>query len=399
MENRLLKDWLESYLIYTKRSEPPILYKTWVAVSVIAAALRRKCKLQLGTLTFFPNMYIVLVGPSGKCRKGTAMGPGEEMLTDLGIKVASTSITREALVRQLKTSSDTNITENGTLTMHSSLTIFSKELTVFLGYNNQQLMADLTDWYDCAGRWEYRTKNMGTDEINGVWVNLIGATTPDLLQTTLPRDAIGGGLTSRIIFVYENKKDHTEPFPVQTKEEIELAVKLRADLDKISLLQGEFTVTDSFIDRWIDWYTKTDSSAPPFEDHRFSGYFERRPTHMYKLCMIMNASRTGSMRIDVQDFERALSLLTRTERMMPYTFSGLGKSNSSDTLNRAMTVIGAKKKMTVAELQAMFYNDADARTLEGIIMTLERMHYIRTGHEGKEPIIEYNEGQTIVELQ
>ena len=365
----------------------------------MAATLRRKCKLQLGTLVFYPNMYIVLVGPSGKCRKGTAMGDGEGFLKDLGIKIASTSITREALIHQLKVSSDTSITADGKMSMHSSLTIFSKELTVFLGYNNQQLMADLTDWYDCAPWWEYRTKNMGTDDISGVWVNLIGATTPDLLQTTLPRDAIGGGLTSRIIFVYENKKSHTEPFPVQTKEEMELSNLLRIDLEKISMLQGEFTVTDSFIDVWIDWYTKVDNSPPPFDDHRFAGYFERRPTHMYKLCMIFSASRSDSMRIDTIDFDRALDLLMRTEKMMPYTFSGLGKSSNSDSLNRMMAIIGNKKRVSIAELQAQFYNDADSRTLESMIATLNTMHYIRTVHEGGETYVVYNDGQTVRDLQ
>lgn len=354
--------------------------------------------MQLGTLVFFPNMYIVLVGPSGKCRKGTAMGDGESFLKDLGIKIASTSITREALIHQLKTSSDTSITADGKMSMHSSLTVFSKELTVFLGYNNQQLMADLTDFYDCANQWEYRTKNMGTDDISGVWVNLIGATTPDLLQTTLPRDAIGGGLTSRIIFVYENKKDHTEPFPVQTRAELDLCEQLRKDLEKISMLQGDFTVSDSFIDTWIDWYVRADNSAPPFEDHRFSGYFERRPTHMYKLCMIFSASRSDSMKIDLIDFERALDLLTRTEKLMPYTFSGLGKSSNSDSLNRMMAILGNKKRVSVAELQAMFYNDADSRTLEGMIATLNSMHYVRVVHEGTETYLIYNEGQTVRDL-
>jgi hypothetical protein len=395
---RVLKDWLNSYLEYTKKSEPPLLYKSWVAVSVIAGCLRRKCKLQLGTLRFYPNLYIVLVGPSGKCRKGTAMGDGESFLKDLGIKIASTSITREALIHQLKTSSDTSITADGKMSMHSSLTVFSKELTVFLGYNNQQLMADLTDFYDCADQWEYRTKNMGTDDISGVWVNLIGATTPDLLQTTLPRDAIGGGLTSRIIFVYENKKDHTEPFPVQTRAELELCTQLTTDLEKISMLQGEFAVTDSFIDVWIDWYTRVDSSPPPFEDHRFSGYFERRPTHMYKLCMIFSASRSDSMKIDVIDFERALDLLVRTEKMMPFTFSGLGKSTNSESLNRMLTIVAAKKRIKISELQGMFYNDADAKTLEGMIATMNLMDYAKTTIEGHEQFIVYNEGQTVRDL-
>lgn len=372
-----------------------MLYKAWVGVSVIAAALRRKCKLQLGTLTFYPNMYIVLVGPSGKCRKGTAMGPGEDLLTDLGIKVASTSITREALIHQLKTSSDTSITPDGQMAMHSSLTIFSKELTVFLGYNNQQLMADLTDWYDCASKWEYRTKNMGTDDISGVWVNLIGATTPDLLQTTLPRDAIGGGLTSRIIFVYADKKDHTEPFPIMTPQEMEMGRLLRIDLENISMLQGEFTVTEGFIEKWVEWYTEVDNSPPPFEDHRFSGYFERRPTHMYKLCMILNASRTDDMCIDVIDFDRALNLLLNTEKMMPYTFSGLGKSPHSDTLNRVLHVIGNKKKISVAELQAMFWADADKFTLGKVIETLINMEYATPIYEGSTQYLVYNPNQKV----
>jgi len=344
-------------------------------------------------------MYIVLVGPSGKCRKGTAMGDGEGFLVDLGIKVASTSITREALIHQLKTSSDTSFHADGKgMSLHSSLTIYSKELTVFLGYNNQQLMADLTDWYDCAARWEYRTKNMGTDDISGVWVNLIGATTPDLLQTTLPRDAIGGGLTSRIIFVYENKKDHTEPFPVQTGAEIALGVELRTDLERISMLQGEFSVTERFIETWIRWYTKLDNSPPPFEDHRFAGYFERRPTHMYKLCMILSASRTDSMVIDTVDFDRALNLMIKTEKMMPYTFSGLGKSSNSEVLNRALTIIATRKRVSVEQLQAMFYNDADSRTLESIIHTMTNMKFATQMFEGSNTYLVYNEGQTAVAL-
>lgn len=325
------------------------------------------------------------------------MGPAEDMLTELGIKIASTSITREALIHQLKTSSDTSFHPDGKgMSLHSSLTIFSKELTVFLGYNNQQLMADLTDFYDCAGRWEYRTKNMGTDDITGVWVNLIGATTPDLLQSTLPRDAIGGGLTSRIIFVYENKKDHTEPFPVQSKEEVELGKILRADLERISLLQGEFTVTERFIETWIEWYTTIDNSPPPFDDHRFAGYFERRPTHMYKLCMIFNAARSDGMKIDVQDFDGALDLLTRTEKMMPYTFSGLGKSPHSDTLNRVLQVVGHKKRVSVEELQGMFWADADKRTLQGVVETIVSMGYARLLYEGSESYLCYNPDQKVI---
>lgn len=353
--------------------------------------MRRKCKLKWGTIDVYPNLYIVLVGPPGRCRKGTAMSVGEGFLRELGIKLSSSSITREALIHQLKTSSDTHIDANGKMYLHSSLTIFSKELTVFLGYNNQQLMADLTDWFDCADAWEYRTKNMGTDDITGVWVNLIGATTPDLLNSTLPKDAIGGGLTSRMIFVYEQDKDHTEVAPFLSVKEHKLAEDLLIDLEKISMLQGDFTVTPDFIERFSSWYAVTDSAPPPFDDYRFAPYFERKPTHLWKLSMIMNAARTSSMCLDAVDFDSALDLLERTEVKMPYTFSGYGKNKNADTLTRIMTIIGNRKKISLAELQKITYLDADEWTLRKIIDTLTNMEYVIPMQEGSQSMLVFND--------
>lgn len=260
---------------------------------------------------------------------------------------------------------------------------------MFLGYNNLQLMADLTDWFDCGDVWEYRTKNMGTDDITGVWVNLIGATTPDLLGSTLPRDAIGGGLTSRMIFVYEQDKDHTELAPFLSEEEMEIGAKLLVDLERIAMLQGTFKATEGYVEKFTRWYAYTDSNPPPFDDHRFAPYFERKPTHLWKLSMIMNASRTSDMLITEDDFDRALNVLDVTERMMPRTFSGFGKSRDADVLNRVMTIVGTRKRISLPELQGMVYLDADSRTLDSIVTTLESMNFLTIGREGTQSILEY----------
>ncbi|MEG0299766.1 MAG: hypothetical protein RR609_09400, partial [Aurantimicrobium sp.] len=121
-------------------------------------------------------MYIVLVAPAGRARKGTAMRPAQKYLTNLGTKLAASTVTREALIQTLEEAQDMIMDNHDKPYSHASLTIFSPELTVFLGYNNMQLMSDLTDWFDCADRWEYRTKNAGTSIITGVYINLIGAT-------------------------------------------------------------------------------------------------------------------------------------------------------------------------------------------------------------------------------
>lgn len=377
---RKCKDWLDTYLQYTENSEPPKLFHTWTAISTIAAVLQRKCILNWGHLRFFPNMYIVLVGPPGKVRKGTAMSFGSSFLSRIGVKISADSSTREALIQNITESQDTIIDEaTGAMRFHSSLTIYAPELVVFLGYNQQQLMMDLTDWFDCGkgpdGIWTYRTKHQGTDNIVGIWINLIGATTPDLLRSSLSMDAIGGGLTSRIIFVYENEKYKSCPIPFLSPAEEQLGEDLYYDLEQIYMLKGEFKPTQGYIELWKEWYTESDAN-PIFDDPRLAPYCERRPVHVMKLAMICSAARSDSLILEKQDLERSIQIMNMTERNMPATFSGIGKSPHADVLSRVMNEVGMRGEVSVRELQRKFYNDADARVLQLIIQTLENMGFL-----------------------
>jgi hypothetical protein len=273
---------------------------------------------------------------------------------------------------------------------HSSLTIHSQEFTVFLGYQNHQLMADLCDWFDCRKRWTYRTKGQGTDEIINVWVNIIGATTPDLIQSALPMDAIGGGLTSRMIFVHEMKKGKTVITPFYTNEDFDLKQKMLIDLEKIKMLQGKFTVTEEFMELWTEWYPYQDDH-PPFDSSRFEGYFERRPMHVMKLSLILNASRCSDLVISGKDLEQAISLLEKTEINMPSTFSGVGRAPNADVMGKIMTMIGNRKKMKISELLFSFRGDIDKRGLYQIIETMEAMQFVNVLHPSEE--LEYTGDQ------
>ena len=366
--SRKLADWIDSYLQYAENSEPPESYKKWVAFSAIAAVLQRKCYLQWEG-TIYPNMYIVLVGPSGS-RKGTAMRPVERFLRDLQIKLSPESVTREQLVRRLNKASEQSITPTGEVNMHASITIFSAELTVFLGYNNHQLMADLCDWFDCRDVWTYETKGSGQDHIINVWVNMIGGTTPRLLQTTLPQDAIGGGLTSRIIFVYERGKGKKVLTPFLTRKEVTLEDSLMHDLEDILLMQGEFVPDQSFIDCWINWYGDDNYNAEFSRDPRLAGYAERRTIHLLKLSMILNASRDGDMVLTSRDFERARFELTSIEKNMPMVFAGIGASDIADVTRAVTATICRYGEISFNELLGIHHDDADYEKLHRIVTTL-----------------------------
>ena len=384
MVSRGLSDWISAYLEYVDDTEPPLSYHIWTSVSLIAASLQRKVYIRWGHETIYPNMYIVLIGPSGKCRKGTAMAIGRDLLTGISkIKICAEAITPEALIRMMKDATDNVIDPQNPsqIKFHCSVTAFSAELSVFLGQNDLRFLSHLTDWYDSNDLWEYRTKNAGVDEINGICFNLLGATAPDWLQSILPAEAIGGGFTSRIIFVVEEEKRKIVPKPMLTEMGKKLRVVLKEDLERINTLVGEITFTPEAENIYMSWYEEQNmnmkAGRPPIKDPRFAGYCERRATHIRKLCMVFSASRGNDMIITSSDFERSHELLKKTEVKMVKVFGGLGSAKYSHIIEKVLQVLIKEKTVKRSELLRLFYRDLDSETLTIIEDTLSKMKVIK----------------------
>lgn len=382
MSNRELPDWISGYLEYTKGSEPPLAYHTWMSISMIAGALQRKTFLQMGFERIFPNMYIVLVGPSGRARKGVALGIGKDLLSNItGITMTSENATREALIRCMKGAVTNCMMPDGKVVFHCSITCFSEELSVFLGQSDIKFLASLTDWYDSKDSWTYETKSTGKDHLQGLCFNLLGATAPEWLQSMLPQEAIGGGFTSRVIFVVEDKKSKTVPEHILTKEETRLREALISDLNKINQLTGQFQFTPAGKKAYTDWYAKHDSDINkgifPVEDERFAGYSERRSTHIRKLMMAMSASRGDSLQLDVQDFDRANTILKATELKMARTFGGLGKAKYADVTEKVIQYVQKIETVSRRDLLRKFHRDVDPATLKIIEEIMEGMGVVK----------------------
>lgn len=376
---RNLPDWIDAFMLLTDNSEPPILFRKWSAISSIAAALQRKVRVELGlSLTVYPNFYIVLVGPSAT-GKGTAMKFASDILTKVpSIHLSAQATSLQALIRQMKNVNLTDIElSTGKQIYHSSMTIFSNEFTVFLGYKNNDLISHLCDWYDCHERWAYDTIKRDREEIVGVWVNLLAGTTPENIQTSLPYEAIGAGLTSRIIFVNEDKRDKLVIFPGMTARQLELQQMLIHDLEKINLLSGCFNFTEAAMAYYSDWCIHADQN-PPFYDTKFDGYCGRRRNHLISLSMVCSASRSDSMVVEVGDIERASELIGEVEIKMGTTFKGMGKSDISGHIAEAITFVtnSLTDEIPMHLFARHFEGNVDKFTLDRVISTLVVMNYI-----------------------
>jgi hypothetical protein len=95
------------------------------------------------------------------------------------------------------------------------------------------------------GAFEKRTKGSGTDTVVNPWINLIACTTPAWIAGNFPEYMIGGGFTSRCIFVYADKKAKYVAYPGLNvpKNLAEMGQKLIDDLAQISTMAGEYRMT------------------------------------------------------------------------------------------------------------------------------------------------------------
>src|SRR6266581_8660552 len=234
MSDRLLPDWITAYMAYTAESRSPDEYHLWTALTTIAGAVRRKAFFNFEYFMLFPNLYTVLVGPAGRCKKSTAMRIGRKFLSQVpGINFTTDSTSRENLITDL-----TQSLRDG----HSSMTAYSSEFASLLTSSGMDMVVFLTDIYDSPEEWSHKTKMGGTNKIKAPYLNMEGATTPDWIARSLPLDTVGIGLTARIIFVYQDTPRVREAFPKLTKEQKELREVLIKDLIKISLISGQYTL-------------------------------------------------------------------------------------------------------------------------------------------------------------
>lgn len=379
-KKRNLPNWLDAFMLLTEDSEPPILFRKWTGISTIASALQRKCRVDIGiSLTFYPNFYVVLVGPSAT-GKGTAMKYAYDIIEQVpAIRLSAQATSLQALIRRMKETNLTDIDmETGQQYFHSSLSIFSNEFTVFLGYHNRELITSLCDWYDCHNRWTYDTIKRDKEEVIGVWVNVLAGTTPDNIQSSLPMEAIGGGLTSRIIFVFEEKKNKLVVFPSSTQREVELQQHLAHDLEQISLLSGCFRFAEEASGYYSEWCHIADAD-PPFHDPKFDGYCGRRRNHLLSLAMVCSASRGNDLVLLKDDLELASMLLAEVEVKMGLTFRGIGKSDISSLLNSAIVFIenSVTDEIPTWQFARYFEGDVDKLMMDRVLQTLEVSNYIK----------------------
>jgi hypothetical protein len=387
MATRQLKNWIDSYMDYVQETESAVVFHAWVARSMMSAALRKKVRLALGRINIYPNLYIILVSEPGTARKSQAITFGQKLLGKIpDVFTSADAITKEALIEVLEASSTPEPMPDGSTFTHSSLSIIAKEFETFLGQKkeNTKLIVFLTDIFDAQEMpWKYRTKHSGDNVIPSVYVNLLGATTPESLASCLPMSAIGGGLTSRILFVYASKKGKKVTYPAMTPELIDLEEALLKDLFVISRMAGTFEFSKEALHLWDKWYKLYEEDDPnrSCKDPAFKAWYSRKPMYILKVAQIQSAAETNNFTLEWRYIQKAIKDVESTEPLMGRVFAAIGRSAITAETDTVLSIIKQHGRISEKALLSMVWRDIDARKFDVIMDTCIKAGKVRRTYD------------------
>lgn len=382
-----MKTFIEHYTDFTSNQETTERIHQWVAISIVAAALERRCWLNRGPYVLFPNLYTFIIGPSGKVKKSTSTAIGVNMLRELpDISIMSERLTAASLICQLEASKK-SFQYQGRDILQSPCFSYGSELAVFLGEVFGSISELLTTFYDCIPHdsskpWVYATKSSGTSEVYGPCLNFLGASTPTWLVRCLPRSELEGGFASRVIFVVENNQRQAIAWPDEIISSDDHAARRRyliTDLKRIYDMRGPFIVTQAMRKFGKDWYEEYSSKSLSNIDIRFSGYYARKFDTLLKLSMVLSAAEDASLQLDVRHFEKAIKLLDDVEYNMFEAFGARGENPNVEIADKIWRLLADSptKSLFMGDLYGKIHRDASFERMQAAITDLRIMGRVR----------------------
>lgn len=322
----------------------------WSGVSAIAGALRRRVWIDMAYFRWHTNHYIIFVAPPGIVSKSTTVAIAMDILRKVpGINFGPDVVTWPALVTAFAATSE-SFEVDGDFHAQCALTLESSEFGNLVNPTDREMIDLLvTLWDSKQGAFKKVTKNSGVDTVENPWINMIACTTPSWIAGNFPEYVIGGGFTSRCLFVYTEQKDKLVAYPslhvpIGLKEQ---QAALAQDLEHISGLKGAYRLTREAILWGEEWYIRWYKEPPKhLQDDRFGGYLARKQTHMHKLAMVLAASRRDDLVIKDEDLIAAEQMISDLELDMPKVFARIGRTEDSIQAERFVQFVQKNSPVT-----------------------------------------------------
>lgn len=353
---------IKDYIDFTTGGEECPRFRFFSFLGTLGSVVGRKIYFQRSSKdvfpTLFPPMWIILVAPQGQGKKSSSLRVARNFLNylpqNLKPKVLASKLTPEALVKALCSP----VIKPEILASAPKETVkiikkpaqgllHSSEFGVLLGREkyNQGMIALLTDLYDCPEEWTSETIMHGDQRLYDVCIFIMGASTPDWLQSMLPTDAFKGGFMSRLVLVaLPNSwfvREADPPIPPEDLKE-----RIISQLTEIAKKSFQMSWTKEAREFFTFWY----ESLPLPEPGPKAQYLERKQDHLLRLAMLLEISYQKHTAIQQKTLEQALNILNSIEFETLQIIDYISIEPKMRPVQRVYEYIEAKGIVSEAEL-------------------------------------------------
>lgn len=365
------KGFLRSYVDNCRNTtDAPPEYHIAVGLSILGAAMGNSVRIRAyGGLTVFPNLWMLLIAPSGLMRKSTALYIGKNLLQDsVPMRVLPDDWTPEKLIDVL--------TENP-----AGLLVVSEFTRLLEQFNKEYMggaMQMLTELHDNPSRWVKERTKTKKKIIEEPAVSLLGATTLDWLQESVQAKDLRGGFLARFLFLPAT--DRGQPVKLQSASRHAVWLAQKDHLVNVAELRGEANYDDVFdvYEDWLGPYQMGAEMKMRGDDRHADliGLYSRSGVTALRLAMIFQASRRPQLRVTPEAMKDATTFLEYVHQATSRVAMGFTDSWVGSQRQKVLQLVEAHGEMKKSELLRKLQH-LKVQQLDSILTTLLQAKMLR----------------------
>jgi hypothetical protein len=369
--------FFDRYCTYTEHSEAPLAYHLFCALVGIGVTVNRRVWFNMGYYNLFPNIGIILLGPSG-IKKTTAANIVVEMLQFLELsKIYSEKLTPEQLVEAMKE--------------HAQGLIYAPEMAVFMGRQRymEGIVPLITRLMDCPSVWSSETIGRGKTTLHDIAISTIMCSTADWFINNTTEDVVGGGFIARHILVVQNDSPRVEPTP--RPGDPKLRERLIYEIGEVHAIQGEMQFDAQSDTAYRQWYSDHKKATRNAEHEILATYYQRKPDHAKRVAICLHLAEHGTLTLCLSCFTRAVQILDWIERFIPGLLRQMFKTSSGHAADLVVTAIRnsggvidhsellrrLQHRLNGAELKPVVASLKDSGVIEEHVDKIQHVYYIK----------------------
>lgn len=373
--------FFDRYCEYTLHSEAPLAYHLFCALVGVGSVVNRRVWFDMGYYRLFPNLGIIILGPSG-IKKTTAASITITMLQSLDLTpIYSEKLTPEQLVESMKE--------------HAQGLIYAPEMAVFLGRQRymEGIVPLITRLMDCPDVWSSETIGRGKTTLHDIAISTIMCSTADWFINNTTEDVVGGGFIARHILVVQNDSPRIEPTPRPGNPK--LKERIIYDIGQVHDIQGEIRMDPPTDLAYREWYSAHKRHSQHAEHEILATYYQRKPDHAKRVAIALHLAEHGTLSLCLPCFTRAVQILDWIERFIPGLIRQMFKTasgHSSDivlqTIRNAGGVIDhsellrrVQHRFNGAELKPIITSLKDSGTIVEHVDKIQHVYVIQRRQE------------------